>query len=232
MTRSVSSLTGVRVRIDGQPLHAAAAPAAAVQQREQQGRGGRVGAQVHRDPGGVVRQRRDAVAGQAAHPDTAGGAGHVLRAVARHHRPPDVVQGVRPGLSHHVPVHGPHAADRAELRLRGRRGPAVVARGPAHVRPGEHPAVGAAGPVQARAPRAEAAARARARPPAARQVAHLAAVLLRAHHQRRGVGPVAVPVAAEPRAARRGRAGPRAPGRGRGRGRRRLNEGRTHAFCT
>lgn len=171
------------MRFDGQPVPA------------QLHSGGQLGPEVHRHPGGAVRQRRDAVAGQAAHPDTARGTRHVLRPVAGHHRQPHVVQGVQPGFPHHVPVHRPHAADRAELRLRRGRAAAVGAHRPAHVRPGEHTAVRPREPVQTQ-PEAEAPAG--AGPPAPGQVAHLAAVLLRAHHQRRGVRPVQVPVPAEP----------------------------------
>lgn len=171
------------MRFDGQPVPAQRVP------------GGQLGPEVHRHPGGAVRQRRDAVAGQAAHPDTARGTRHVLRPVAGHHRQPHGVQGVQPGVPHHVPVHRPHAADRAELRLRGGRAAAVGAHRPAHVRPGEHTAVRPREPVQAQ-PEAEAPAGAGA--PAPGQIEHLAAVLLRAHHQRRGVRPVPVPVAAEP----------------------------------
>lgn len=173
------------MRFDGQPVLA------------QRVAGGQLGPEVHRHPGGAVRQRRDPVPGQAAHPDTARGTRHVLRAVAGHHRQPDRVQGVQPRVPHDVPVHGPHAAHRAELRLRRGRAPAVVAHRPAHVRPGEHPAVRPREPHET-GPEAEAPAGPRA--PTARQVAHLAAVLLRAHHQRRGGRPVPVPVAAEPRA--------------------------------
>lgn len=158
-----------------------------------------LGTQVHRDPGGAVRQRRDPVPGQAAHPDPVGGTGHVLRAVAGHHRQPDVVQGIQPGVPHHVPVHRPHAADRAELRLRRGRAPAVGAHRPADVRPGEHPAVRPRQPVQAQP---EPQAPAGARPAAARQVAHIATVLLRTRHQRRVVRPVPVPIPAEPRVRR------------------------------
>lgn len=118
----------------------------------------------------------------------------MFRPVARHHRQPDRVQGVQPGVPHHVPVHRPHAADRPELRLRRRRPPAVVAHRPAHVRPGEHPAVRPGEPVPER-PQAEAPARPGA--PVTRQVAHLAAVLFRARHQRRGRRPVQVPVTPE-----------------------------------
>lgn len=178
---------GVRLRFDGQLVLA------------QLVAGKQLGSEVHRDPGGVVRQRRDQVAGQAAHPDPAGGTGHVLRPVAGHHRQPHIVQGVQPGVPHHVPVHGPHAADRAELRLRRGRATAVAAHRPAHVRPGEHPAVRPRQQVVEKQPETEAPARARPLP-AARQVAHLAAVLLRARHQRRGGRPVQIPVAAESRA--------------------------------
>jgi len=173
------------VRIDGKPVLA------------QRVAGGQLGPEIHGDPGGVVRQRRDPIPGQAAHPDTARGTGHVFRPVAGHYRQLDVVQGVQPGIPHHVSVHRPYAADRAELRLRRGRAPAVVAHRPTHVRPGEHPAVRSRQPVQTR-PQTETPAGLGS--PAPGQVAHFAALLFRAHHQRRGVRPVQVPVPAESRA--------------------------------
>jgi len=97
---SSTTVTGVRVRIDGQPV------------RAQLVSGGQLGPEVHRNSGSAVRQRRDPVQGQAAHPDTSGGARHLFRPVAGHDRQPDVVQGLQPGVPHHVPVHRPHPADR------------------------------------------------------------------------------------------------------------------------
>jgi len=73
----------------------------------------------------------------------------------------------------------------------------VVAHRPAHFRPGEHPAVRSRKPFEKRA---ETETPARACPPATGQVKHIATVLFRAHHKRRGVRPVQILVAAESRA--------------------------------
>jgi len=178
-------VAGVRVRLDGQLV------------RAQLGSGRQLGPEVHRNSGRAVRQRGDPVQRQAPHSDTPRGAWHVLRPVAGHDRQLDFVQGVQPGVPHHVPVDRPHPADRAELRLFGGRSAAVVAHRSAHFRPGEHPAVRPRKPVEERE---ETETQAGAGPPATRQVAHIDAVLLRAHHQRRGLRSVQILVPAESRA--------------------------------
>jgi len=178
-------VTGVRVRIDGQLV------------RAQLVSGRQLGPEVHRDPGRAVRQRGDQVQRQAPHPDTSRGARHVLRPVAGHDRQLNLVQGVQPGVPHHVLVDRPHPADRIELRLFGSCPAAVVAHRPAHFRPGEHPAVRPRKPVEERQ---ETETQTGACPTAPGQIAHIHTVLLRAHHQRRGVRPVQILVAAKSRA--------------------------------
>jgi len=178
-------VTGVRVRIDGQLV------------RAQLVSGEQLGPKVHRNPGRAVRQRRDPVQGQAPDPDTSRGARHVLRPVAGHDRQLDFVQGVQPRVPHNVLVDRPHPVDRVELRLFGSRPAAVVAHRPTHFRPGEHPAVGPRQPVE-ELPETE--TQTGPGPPAPRQVAHIATVLFRAHHQRRGVRPVQILVPAKSRA--------------------------------
>jgi len=178
-------VTGVRVRIYGQFV------------RAQLVSGRQLGLEVHRDPGRAVRQRRDQVQRQATHPDTSRGARHVFRPVAGHYRQLDYVQGLQPRIPHNVLVDRPHPVDRVELRLFGSRPAAVVAHRPAHFRSGEHPAVRSRKPIEERA---ETETQAGPGPPAARQVAHIATMLFRAHHQRRGVRPVQILVPAKSRA--------------------------------
>jgi len=108
----------------------------------------------------------------------------VLRPVAGHDRQLDLVQGLQPGIPYHVLVDRPHPVDRIELRLFRSCPAAVVAHRSAHFRPGEHPAVRPRKPVEERE---ETETQTGAGPPAPGQVAHIDTVLLRAHHQRRGI---------------------------------------------